>query len=94
MPSFKVFLVAYLLNSFCIDYVILCLQKNRSVRYKAWSVQSFVPYVFCLQINARNAIFGFTLGVAIVEVCVTSLVSLLLVFIEMYIMMIILISCS
>ena len=62
--------------------------------YKAWSVQSFVLYVFCLQISARNAIFVYPLGVALVEVFVTSLVSLPLVFIEIYVMLIILIQLS
>jgi len=46
------------------------------------------------QINARKAIFGHPLGVALVEVFVTSLVSLPLVFIEIYIMLIILIQVS
>jgi hypothetical protein len=89
MPSFKVFLVAYLSH-----FIVLNACKTRSARNTAWSVQSFVPYVFCLQISAGKAIFGYPLGVAVVQFFVTSLVSLSLVFIEMYIMLIILILLS
>jgi hypothetical protein len=91
MSSYKIFLVAYLFY-FVVYLCNFMLAKTRVSRHKAWSVPSFVPYVFCLQISARDAIFGYPLGIALVEVFVTSLVSLpSLVLIEMYIMLIILI---